>query len=149
MAKGQNNNNNSPQVVIDLKKQIESMETRIKSLEGKVENLEGRLVVSERVSEQLTIELDRLDQYHRRSNIVVRDVFLPENETNESITKNVHKMISKDLESPSLVTSIDKLHRFGKIKEKNGKKSQNVIIRFKSHYARYSVYNARKHKEKK
>ena len=64
MAKGHNNNN----LASDLKKQIETMEARIKaletsnkSLEKRVEHLESRVVISERLSEQLTTELDRLD----------------------------------------------------------------------------------------
>ena len=143
MAKGHNNNN----LASDLKKQIETMEARIKaletanqSLEKKVEHLESRVVISERVSEQLTTELDRLDQYHRRSNIIIKNVFLPENESDDDVKKVVTKIVKNDIVKPELLSSVDKHHRIGKIKEVNGKKMQNIIACFKSHSARYSVY---------
>ena len=147
MAKGHNNNN----LASDLKKQIETMEARIKaletanqSLEKKVEHLESRVVISERVSEQLTTELDRLDQYHRRSNIIIKNVFLPENESDDDVKKVVTKIVKNDIVKPELLSSVDKHHRIGKVKEVNGKKMQNIIARFKSHSARYSVYQERK-----
>ena len=155
MAKGKsnnaNNNNNGNNTIAELKQQIAVMGARItkleeanEELESKVDVLEGRLKISENVSEKLCIELDRLDQYHRRSNIIIKDVFLPEKETSEDVTKVVHKIISKDMGLPNLVPSIDKLHRQGKILEKNGKKNQNIIVRFKSHFARYSILKEKK-----
>ena len=45
---------------------------------------------------------------------------------------------------PDLLSSLDKQHRIGKVKIVNGKKLQNIIVRFKSHSARYSVYKVRK-----
>ena len=113
MAKGHNNNN----LASDLKKQIETMEARIKaletanqSLEKKVEHLESRVVISERVSEQLTTELDRLDQYHRRSNIIIKNVFLPENESDDDVKKVVTKIVKNDIVKPELLSSVDKHH---------------------------------------
>ena len=151
MAKGNQISTPQKNAVAELKQQVESMEARItyletsnKSLEDKIEKLDSRLHISEHVSEQLSIDLDRLDQYHRRSNVIVRDVFLPERESVEDVAKHINKTIAKDLGLPKLVSSIDKVHRVGKIREKNGKKMQNIIVRFKNHSARYSVYNERK-----
>ena len=45
----------------------------------------------------LTKELDRLGQYTRRSNIVMRNVFLPEKESNEELTEKIIKIIKTDL----------------------------------------------------
>ena len=45
---------------------------------------------------------------------------------------------------PEVVADIDKMHRLVKLTVKNGKKQQNIIIRFKSHSSRYSVFNERK-----
>ena len=95
----------------------------------RVERLESRVVISERVSEQLTTELDRLDHYHRRSNDV------------KNVVTNIIKI---DMVKPELLSSLDKQHRIGKVKIVNGKKLQNIIVRFKSHSARYSVYKVRK-----
>ena len=54
------------------------------------------------------------------------------------------KLIEKDLSLPHLVNEADKLHRVGNVKEMNGKKSQDIIIKFKSHAVRYAVFNERK-----
>ena len=55
--------------------------------------------------------------------------------------KKMIKLIGKDLNLPHLVNEIDKLHRVGNVREMNGKKSMDIIIKFKSHAARYDVFN--------
>ena len=45
---------------------------------------------------------------------------------------------------PDVVPDFDKAHRIGQVKTINGKKAQDVIVRFKSHSARYKVYKNRK-----
>ena len=80
-----------------MEARIKHLEIANKSLEDKVENLESRLHVSENVYEQLTVDLDRLDQYHRRSNVIV---FLPERESFEDVTKK--KLITKTPSFPTL-----------------------------------------------
>ena len=156
MAKGNKNNNSSNDnthttSMADMKKKMEAMESRIVQLETanlqletKVEELEGRISISERVSQQLSLEVDRLDQYHRRPNLIIRGMWLPENENNGDVEKKVQNVIKDELKLPEMVNSIDKLHRTGKVKEKNGKRMQDVIIRFKTHHARYTVYSQRK-----
>ena len=52
----------------------------------------------------------------------------------------MRKVITQDLQ----LSEIDKLHHVGKVKEKYGKKCQDVIVRFKSHSARCDVMKARK-----
>ena len=138
------NNDTALDVVKALEARVAALEQRNKLLENKVEVLESQNAVSSKVTSELTKELDKLSQYTRRSNIIIKNVFLPETETNEDVTKIVNKIIAKDLQLPNVVNSIDKLHRVGKPKEQNGKKDQDVIVRFKSHSARYSVFNARK-----
>ena len=110
------------------------------ALEAKVLILEDRVAVSENVSSKLSSELDRLDQYHRRSNIIIKDAFLPEKETIEEVKNTVVEIISQDLKLPEMAKSIDKLHRIGKVLTKNGKKQQDIIVRFKTHHSRYSIY---------
>ena len=67
-----------------------------------------------------------------------------QNQTEQLIIEKVHDIIAKDLNLPNVVNQIDKLHRIGKTRERNGKKTQDIIIRFKSHRARYEVYEKRK-----
>ena len=76
-------------------------------------------------------EVDKLSQYSRPANVIVRNVFKPEKETNEEVTIKMSKIIQKELNLPHLVGEVDKMHRVGKILEKNGKKCQDVIIRFR------------------
>ena len=109
-----------------------------------MEQLQSRVAVTENVSAKLALELDRLDQYHRRPNILIRNAFLPENESHEKVVKTVHNIIKEDLSLPEAVSDIDKLHRVGKIKTRDGKKSQDIIVRFKTHKTRYDVYKQRK-----
>ena len=106
--------------------------------------METDVAISVNVTSQLAKEVDRLSQYTRRSNVIVRNVFLPEEETNEQVSIKMMKMIKIDVKLPDVVDEVDKLHRVGRIKQLNGKKTQDIIIKFKSHAARYSVYNERK-----
>ena len=49
------------------------------------------------------------------------------------------------MSQPDVISEIDKLHRVGKIKDKNGKQSQDIIVKLKSHSTRYNVYTEREH----
>ena len=62
----------------------------------------------------------------------------------EDVTKKVKNIIEKELNMPEINNEIDKMHRIGKVNEENGKKKQDVIIKFKTHAARYAVYDVRK-----
>ena len=146
--KTHNNTSSTPQklnnLVAELKQRVINLEKKNDSLEKRVEELETSKVISENVSKQLANEVDRLSQYTRQSNVIVRNVFLPENESNEQINKKVVKIIKDELNLPNVVDDVDKLHRVGKIKQRNGRKTQDIIIKFKTHTSRYSVYNERK-----
>ena len=148
MSNKKNKNNNSSNnmnnaTVEDLKRQIEELISKNNSLEARVTQLEEKQIISAHVNELLNKEVDRLNQYTRRSNLVIRDMFVPENETVENVEHKVVKMIEK-LNLPDVSRDFDKAHRLGKVKEINGKKHQDVIVRFKSHSARYKLYSKRK-----
>ena len=135
----------------ELKDKVAKMELRLRELEVKNEKLEekvaileSRVSVAETVSSKLVLELDRLDQYHRRPNIIMRKVFLPENETLNALTSTVTKVIGEEINLPNAVDDIDKFHRVGRVKTVGGKKHQDIIIRFKTHRSRYAVYQDRK-----
>ena len=134
----------SPNEFAELKQKISNLEKKVVTLEGKVEELESYKKVSEHVNMVLSQEVHALNQYSRRSNIVMRNIWLPENETNDQLTEKVKTLIRDELNLPSAVKDIDKLHRIGQVKEKNGKKHQNVIIRFRSHKTRYNVFREKK-----
>ena len=147
-----NKNRNNNNQLIELKKKIIELEKRLTQSEEKNELLERRITLVEsensiikKVNNELVKEIDRVDQYSRRSNVIMKNVFLKENETQEQLEQKVKTLITRELDVPEAVEEIDKLHRVGKVKTlENGKKQQNIIVRFKSHSARYKVYNARK-----
>ena len=126
-----NLNNSGNAIIAELNAKLKILEEKVSTLEGKnlslelkAEELESRNVISERVNSELAKEIDKLSQYTRRHNVVIRTVFLPETETNDDVEKEVKKLITKDLQLPDEVKNIDKLHRTGKIKTKNGKKAR-------------------------
>ena len=130
--------------VSNLEKRLIELESKNKTLEDKVTTLESENTISKHVTTKLSNELDRLDQYHRRSNVVISNVLKLESENNEDVKAKVHEIIKNELDLPSAVADIDKLHRIGKVRETNGKKTQDIIIRFRSHRTRYEVYEKRK-----
>ena len=143
----QNNQN------IELFKKLKDLEERLAIAEAKNKQLEYRMTKVEstnkilsKVNAELSKEVDRLDQYHRRSNVILKNMILPEEEQIPTLSKKVTKVLKDDLSiSDSILNDIDKLHRVGKIKKnKKGKNTQDIIIRFKSHFARYTVMEKRK-----
>ena len=74
-----------------------------------------------------------MSQYTHRLNVIVRNVFHPENESDDQINKKVVKIIKDELNLPNVVDDVDKLHRVGKIKQRNGEKTQDIIIKSKTH----------------
>ena len=130
--------------MVVLEKKLEELEEKNQTLEKHVIVLESRVAISEKVSDTLSSELDRLDQYHRRSNIIIKNVFLPEHESDRAIHAKVGKVLEKDLKLPNVFNTIDKFHRVGKVRMKDGKKAQDIIVRFNNHSSRYAVYKERK-----
>ena len=52
-----------------------------------------------------------LDKYSRRLNIIIKDMFLPEEETQAQLNKKIKKIITKELQLENAANDIDKLHR--------------------------------------
>ena len=158
MARGKANRNNSNESnsnsnddVDELRARIEAMEKELKSiknenevLEGRVAILEDKIAVSCNTSLKLRQEVDRLDQYQRRSNILLKNVELGPTNSQKDDKKLVQNLLQKELKVPKALVEVDKLHRMGRTRTNAGKKTQDIIVRFKSHAARYDVYEARK-----
>ena len=125
--------------------ELELLKKKITDLEDRVVKLECKNAVLTQVTEVLRKEVDRLDQYGRRSNVVIRNVEVPNNETQEHVEQKVDQIIGS-LNVPNATQDIDKTHRIGRVKidEKNNKKYQNIVVRFRSHRTRYAVYTKRK-----
>ena len=125
--------------------ELELLKKRVYELENRVARLEGQNAVLTQVSGVLRMEVDRLDQYGRRSNIIIRNVEIPNNETQDHVEQKVKQIIGS-LNVPNATEDIDKTHRIGRVKtdEKLNKRFQNIVVRFRSHRTRYAVYNKRK-----
>ena len=123
--------------IAQLEQKIRQYEAKFQALESRIETLEASEAVLNTVTADLRNELDSLDQYGRRSNILIRNVEINDRDNKETdqqkIETIVNDIISKDLKLPACVGSIDKLHRVGPKKEHQNKKFQNIVVRFTSH----------------
>ena len=110
---------------------IKSLTARIDMLEKRVLELEGVLEVTRNANSLLEQEVDNLQQYQRRTCIIVDGITPVKDETEEQITAKTKNFLIKNFgfEKRKVNEELDKCHRLGKAKD--GK--QSTIIRFKSH----------------
>ena len=146
MGKDNNQSENSKlaRLVNTLQSKIAKLEENNIKLENRLKEVEEKQAITSHVNDQLNEEIDRLNQYTRRSNLIIRNVLLPEEESSKDVKSKVEAMVSKEMKMPDIISEIDKAHRIGKVVNKDGKKLQNIIVRFKSHSARYVIFNNRK-----
>ena len=50
-------------------------------------------------------------------------------------------MIRSELNIPNVLPEVDKEHSVGKVKKQNDKKTQDIIVCFENHLARYEVFS--------
>ena len=124
--------------------QITTLKDDNKLLKARVLVLEDQVAIATNTSEKLRVEVDRLDQYHRRSNIVLKNVAVPKKQSQDEDEKFVERLFTKELKLNDAYADVDKLHRLGPIRNNNGKKTQDIIVRFRSHAMRYKVFDQRK-----
>ena len=103
------------------------MEKKVATLEGRVVYLEVHKVVSQNVTKTLSDEVNKLSQYTRRPNIIVRNVLRLEEESDEKVVQKMHDLIKTELKLPEVIREIDKLHLIGKVKMVNGKKYRTSL----------------------
>ena len=92
-----------------------------------MDEIEAKALVSSQVTSLLEIELDRLNQYGRRTSLIIKGIPVKERETNEEIEKKVLKIITDDLQLADEAGELDKTHRIGP--KHDGGKTQDVIVR--------------------
>ena len=128
-----------------VENQVTSMKDENKLLVAQIRVLEDQVAVAMNTSDRLKLEVDRLDQYQRRYNVVLKNVALPKKPTQEGDEKFVNNLFVKEPKLPGAYEEVDKLHRLGSVRTNDGgKKTQDIIVRFKTHEARYKVYDERK-----
>ena len=65
-------------------------------------------------------------------------------ETQDQLETKVTNLITTPLKSPNLVKEVDKLHRIGRTRTDGGKTYQNIVVRLRTHRARYALYKKKK-----
>ena len=126
---------------------FEKLIKRVEFLEGKLARLEGHLsLASHCCNKVLRDQLDELQQYSRRSCLIVRGIPVSEKETITDVESKLKALIVENLDvsEQTFDNEIDKAHRIGGIKDDG---SQNTIVRFKSHSFRSKLYQTEKHKK--
>ena len=127
---------------------IQEKVAAINTLANRVTNLEARLAIVENTNVLLERKCDDLESYTRRQNL--RIVGIPEPDDNsetadvciEKVKEQINLLADVNL---NLDLAIDRAHRVGPKKDRNGKPVQRaIIVRFTSWRARTHVYSKRK-----
>ena len=144
----------------DLKKEVTSLIDKIEEQKDKIVRLESttseqeeRITVLEAQNAVLESHINHLlsaqeeqEQYSRRLCLRIDGMGLPkkgQNETSEHCLEKVKKIIEEiGVDVPDAV--IDRAHRIGPTKKKDGKVTQQIIVRFTTWRHRTAVYRARK-----
>ena len=125
---------------------IDELLVSIVKFEECVIALEGRLAsfshVTSVLQEQLTPKTDELEMYSKRSCIILSGLCKEENINLNKLKENVVETLCEiGISKEEITNNIDKLHRIGKT-DKN--RTQNTIIKFKSHSFKEKNYFKRK-----
>ena len=82
------------QAIAQLQQKIREYETKFQNLEARIETLEASEAVLKTVTANLRNELDSLDQYGRRSNILIRNVEINDGDNKETDQQNIESMVN-------------------------------------------------------
>ena len=131
------------------KDDIQGLLNVIKEQQSKINILESRLVLMEKYVSHLQKSADEQEQYQRRLCLRINNVEFKkgEPESGEDCLKKVKKIFNElSVKIPD--SAIDRAHRIGQVKESEGKRFRQIIIRFTTWRHRTMVYKARKNSDK-
>ena len=129
---------------------INDLKNIIVEQKSRIEELESRVIVMEKLIQNLKERSDDSEQYQRRLCLRIGGVELKQGtdgESGEECLKTVKK-IFRELKVSIPDAVIDRAHRIGKIKEEGGKRYRQIIVRFTTWRHRTEVYRARKNSDK-
>ena len=124
---------------------------RIEKLKGKLDRhanhineLDGQIFLQKKMSDQLKIRCDNIEQYSRRTSIRIHEMEVPENESND----NIMAVVKSCYEKKNVLfdqDNIGRVHRVGKkyTDENTGKNIQSIIVKFKLWKPRKEFYDDR------
>ena len=136
-----------------IKESIASeLEAVTKPLAEKISALEAKVALYEKHFEELDLKLENAEQYSRRTSLRLYNLPLPEygQETSNDCLNKVKELFTEmGVSIPD--SSIDRVHRIGRIKTSAGSSMsvQPVIMKFRSFNARMQVCRARKNLQNK
>lgn len=122
---------------------ITELNKKIYTLESKLLQMEGKQIIATKVSTLLRKEIDDLQQYGRRSCMVIAGIPPANNDQAEDTEEKVIITLASNfnIDENLLRNGIDKAHRLGP-KDENNK--QATIVKFKTHSMRSKIYRLRK-----
>lgn len=133
------------QEIENLKIRIGDIEQKFNTLESENIRLESEIAVTKKVNSILEEQVDSLQQYQRRSCMIIDGIQPVKKGTKEDMLQlksKIKKIVTTklDISNASFEDNFDKCHRIGPVK--NGK--QSSIIRFRTHSFRENLYMSRK-----
>ena len=123
-----------------LKQEISEMKLRMELLEQEIIRLKSDQAISSRVNDCLRDSIDVLEQYSKRSCVIIKDVPVAGNEGSTATARKVVKIMEDSGISQEVINDIDKLHPVSAVQRNN----QKFIIKFKSHSKWYELFRKRK-----
>ena len=129
---------------------IEKLLGKIANQEKKIVELESKIAVMDAHIDKLKRNNDDLKQYHRRLCLRINGMPAPaegERETGDQSLEKVKEIFNElGVDVPDVV--IDRAHRIGEVKEIEGRRYKQMIVRFTTWRHRTLVYKARKESKK-
>ena len=153
-SQAQNNVHELMQQVKELTAIVKRYEEKFHVMNTRIDRLEAESIIKSRVNTLLTAEIDSLQQYQRRSCLVISGMQAPANEVDDShhLKQNIQDLLvngmEKDEDVPANNVSkanfkdnLDKCHRVGPVKDDG---TQDIIVKFRNHSFREKLYGRRK-----
>ena len=130
---------------------LAQLKAEVARLRDEMDKIKQDMLITKNENNILKREVDRLEQYGRRHSVVIRGIPAVEDESTADLTEKVKDVLRNDLSiKQDIIKDFDKTHRIGKVFEtEEGGRRQDVILRMKSHSARYNIYENRKSSKSK
>ena len=133
----------------ELLKGIEALEATVVSQGKKIEKLEAEKEVKDHAIDAMKKSVkqsadrsEELEQYGRRNCLRIHGVEVADNETSDDVVKKVES-IAAEVGVTLQRDDIFRAHCIGKVVEKKGKKTKQIIVKFRSWNARCGLYKSR------
>ena len=88
-------NESMKEEVLTLKNELNLLKNSVKNMEITITKLESQVAVSHQVSNNLKKEIDKLQQYSRRSCLIIKDIPTHKDETVQDVETKVCEEITK------------------------------------------------------